>query len=168
MTPRPRQEVVVTVGGATGEADRGAPSINLIPKSGGNSFSGTVFASTAGEWSQGSHENVSFPTLYKQWEVSLAMGGPIIRDSLWFFGTLKSRGQHTAVPNVRANANMNSDAWEYVPNERRSPRHQLQEDRPGPVDEPGDASAQVQLLHRLAGRLRGQQPDVGRWLSRPG
>jgi Carboxypeptidase regulatory-like domain len=58
-------EVVVTVGGATGEADRGAPSINLIPKSGGNSFSGTVFGSTAGEWSQGSHENVSFPTLYK-------------------------------------------------------------------------------------------------------
>ena len=49
-------EVVVTVGGATGEADRGAPSINLVPKSGGNTFSGTVFGNTAGSWSQGSHE----------------------------------------------------------------------------------------------------------------
>jgi hypothetical protein len=108
-------EVVVTVGGATGEADRGAPSINLIPKSGGNNFSGTVFGSFAGEWSQGSHENVSFPTLYKQWDVSYAMGGPIVRDKLWFYGTLKSRAQRTAVPNVRGNANMNNSAWEYVP-----------------------------------------------------
>ena len=110
-------EVVVTVGGATGEADRGAPSINLIPKSGGNTFSGTVFGNYAGEWSQGSHENVSFPTLYKQWDVSYAMGGPIVRDRLWFYGTLKSRGQQTAVPNVRANANMNNSAWEYLPND---------------------------------------------------
>ena len=45
------------------------------------------------------------------------MGGPIMRDKLWFYGTLKSRGQHTAVPNLRANANMDSDAWEYVPND---------------------------------------------------
>jgi hypothetical protein len=113
------QEVVVTVGGATGEADRGAPSINLIPKSGGNTFSGTVFGNYAGSWSQGSHDNVSFenPELYKQWDASYAMGGPIMRDRLWFYGTLKSRGQHTAVPNVRANANMFSDAWEYAPND---------------------------------------------------
>ena len=110
-------EVVVTVGGATGEADRGAPSINLLPKSGGNTFSGTVFGNTAGSWSQGSHENVSFPKLYNQWDVSYAMGGPIVRDKLWFYGTLKSRAQHTAVPNVRANANMNNSAWEYIPND---------------------------------------------------
>jgi hypothetical protein len=113
------QEVVVTVGGATGEADRGAPSINLIPKSGGNTFSGTVFANYAGSWSQGSHDNVSFenPELYKQWDASYAMGGPIVRDRLWFYGTLKSRGQQTAISNVRANANMNTNAWEYAPND---------------------------------------------------
>jgi hypothetical protein len=108
-------EVVVTVGGATGEADRGAPSINLIPRSGGNNFSGQVFANSAGEWSQGSHENVSFPTLYKQWDMSVAGGGPIKRDKIWFYGTLKTRGQRTAVPNVFANANMSNDAWNYVP-----------------------------------------------------
>jgi hypothetical protein len=113
------QEVIVTVGGATGEADRGAPSINMVPKSGGNTFSGTVFANYAGSWSQGSHGNVSFedPELYKQWDTSLAMGGPIKRDKIWFYGTLKSRGQQTAVSNLRANANMNSDAWEYAPND---------------------------------------------------
>lgn len=106
----------MTVGGATGEADRGAPSINLLPKSGGNTFNGTVFANSAGKWSQGSHENVSFPTLYRQWDTSVAAGGPIVRDRLWYYGTLKSRGQRTAVPNVFANANMGTNAWEYAPN----------------------------------------------------
>ena len=113
------QEVVVTIGGATGEADRGAPSINLVPKAGGNTFNGTVFANYAGSWSQGSHSNVAIedPELFKQWDVSYAMGGPIMRDRLWFYGTVKSRGQHTAAPNLRANANVDSDAWEYVPND---------------------------------------------------
>jgi hypothetical protein len=112
-------EIVVTIGGATGEADRGAPSINLVPKSGGNTFSGTVFANYAGSWSQGSHNNVSFedPELYKQWDTSFALGGPILRDRLWFYGTVKSRGQQTAVPNVRANLNVDTDAWTYAPND---------------------------------------------------
>ncbi len=113
------QEIVVTIGGASGEADRGAPSINMVPKSGGNTFSGTLFGNYAGSWSQGSHSNtvIEDPELFKQWDMSYAMGGPIKRDRLWFYGTLKSRGQHTAAPSLRANANMDSDAWEYVSND---------------------------------------------------
>ena len=34
------QEIQVTIGGATGEADRGGPSLNLIPKSGGTTSAG--------------------------------------------------------------------------------------------------------------------------------
>jgi hypothetical protein len=119
------QEIVITVGGATGEADRGAPSINLVPRSGGNNFSGTVFGSFAGSWSQGSNLNDELvaqgftepPELFKQWDTSLAMGGPIMRDRLWFYGTLKTRGVQSAVPNARANANMGTDAWTYVRND---------------------------------------------------
>jgi hypothetical protein len=113
------QEIVVTVGGATGEADRGAPSINLIPKSGGNTFSGQFFGNYAGSWSQSTHSNVAIenPELYKQWDASYSMGGPIMRDKLWFYGTLKTRGQHTAVPGLRANLNMGTDAWDYAPND---------------------------------------------------
>src|SRR4030095_8876655 len=46
-------EIQVTVAGGLGETDRGGPAFNLIPKTGGNSFSGTAFLSTAGKWSQG-------------------------------------------------------------------------------------------------------------------
>ena len=47
------QEVQITVAGGLGETDRGGPQFNLVPKTGGNKFSGTVFGSYAGKWSQG-------------------------------------------------------------------------------------------------------------------
>src|SRR5688500_5500603 len=37
------QEVQVTVAGGMGEVDRGGPAFNIIPKSGGNEFSGSAF-----------------------------------------------------------------------------------------------------------------------------
>ena len=48
-------EVQITVAGGLGETDRGGPQFNLVPKTGGNTFSGTYFGSIAGEWSQGSN-----------------------------------------------------------------------------------------------------------------
>ncbi len=35
------QEVGITVGGGIGESDIGGPSMNIVPKSGGNAFTGT-------------------------------------------------------------------------------------------------------------------------------
>ena len=46
------QEVQVTVAGGLGEADRGGPAFNLVPKTGGNNFAGTYFGNIAGKWSQ--------------------------------------------------------------------------------------------------------------------
>lgn len=99
--------------------------MNLIPKSGGNSFNGTMFFSQAGDWSQGSNidkdlEALNFsepPVIHKQWDLSYAQGGPIKRDRLWFYGTVRTRGVHQAVPNLFANANQGiANAWNYVPN----------------------------------------------------
>src|SRR2546423_14325019 len=45
------QEVGVTVGGGIGESDIGGPSMNIIPKSGGNAFKGSAFINSAGTWS---------------------------------------------------------------------------------------------------------------------
>ena len=49
------QEVQLTVAGGLGEADRGGPQFNIVPKTGGNSFSGTYFGNLAGSWSQGNN-----------------------------------------------------------------------------------------------------------------
>jgi hypothetical protein len=77
------QEVQVTVAGGLGEADRGGPAFNLIPKTGGNKFSGTVFGNLAGEWSQGNNvddqlKSFGIPApgaIIRSWDASLAVGG---------------------------------------------------------------------------------------------
>src|SRR6186713_3331368 len=81
------QEVQLTVAGGLGEADRGGPQFNLIPKTGGNTFSGTYFGNIAGKWSQGDNvddelRSFGIPTanaIIKSWDTSAAIGGPIKR-----------------------------------------------------------------------------------------
>ena len=49
------QEISMTLSGGLGEAEIGGTQMNIVPKTGGNTFSGSFFLSTAGEWSQGSN-----------------------------------------------------------------------------------------------------------------
>ena len=51
------EEVAVRVGGGLGETDTGGPIMNIIPRSGGNTFAGTAFTSLAGDWSRGDNLN---------------------------------------------------------------------------------------------------------------
>ena len=117
------QEVQVTVAGGMGESDRGGPAFNIIPKTGGNEFSGTVFGSTAGKWSQGSNLDEELqavginepPGLIRNWDTNFAFGGPIRRDRLWFFNNLRTYGTHQDIPNLYANANaLDPTKWNYV------------------------------------------------------
>src|SRR5262245_14287208 len=116
-------EIQVTIAGGLGETDRGGPAFNMIPRTGGNNFSGTYFLSYAGEWAQASNlddELKSFginevPGLIKNWDTSFAMGGPIKRDRLWFFGNVRSFGSQSDVPGLYGNANAgNPNAFLYA------------------------------------------------------
>ena len=118
------QEIQVTVSGGLGEADRGGPQFNMIPRTGGNNFAGTFFLSDAGSWSQGSNlddELKSFgiatvPKLIKNWDTDFSIGGPIKRDRLWFFGDIRSYGQHNDIPGLYSNKNAgNAASWFYEP-----------------------------------------------------
>jgi Carboxypeptidase regulatory-like domain len=116
-------EIQVTIGGGLGEVDRGGPAFNLIPKTGGNTFSGTGFLSTAGSWSQGdnfddtlqSYGFTSIAKLVKNWDTNFALGGPIVKDRLWFFNNVRSYGNHQEVLNLYGNANAGDQSkWTYV------------------------------------------------------
>jgi hypothetical protein len=130
------QEVQITVAGGLGETDRGGPQFNIVPKTGGNTFSGTYFGSTAGEWSQGNNLDdqlrlfgiTELPAIIKNWDTSFALGGPIKRDRLWFFGVLRTFGNHNDVAGVYANANAgNPAAWTYAADS--SVKERLAEDK---------------------------------------
>ena len=117
------QEVQLTVAGGLGEADRGGPAFNLVPKTGGNTFAGTYFGNIAGKWSQGDNvddelRSFGIPTaaaLIRSWDTSFALGGPIKRDRIWFYGTARTFGAYTDIAGRFANANAgNPTRWDYV------------------------------------------------------
>src|SRR5688572_20014640 len=124
------QEVQVTVSGGLGEADTGGPAMNIIPREGGNRFAGTAFLSEAGKWSQGDNLtdelrsppiSITQPAgLVRNWDESFSLGGPIVRDRLWFYAMARDNGtmsnvlgnDQTTFPNLNAG---NRSSWVYAP-----------------------------------------------------
>jgi hypothetical protein len=122
-------EIQIAVSGGLGEADIGGPALNIIPRTGGNTFKGTVFSSHAGEWSQGSNLDdrlraagiTENPALIKSWDSSFSMGGPILHDRLWFFGTARTFGNHTDNAGLYGNLNVGDASkwtWARDPNSK--------------------------------------------------
>ena len=127
-------EVQVAISGGLGEADRGGPAFNIIPKTGGNTFSGTGFTSYAGEWGQSSNIddylrslNPPFgeqPALIKSYDANIAVGGPILRDRVWFFANSRAIGTYQEQQNLYANQNAGDpNAWTWVKAETPSVRN---------------------------------------------
>jgi hypothetical protein len=118
------EEVAIRVGGGLGETDTGGPIMNIVPRSGGNVFSGIGFTSLAGDWSRGNNLNDSLraigltqtPGIIHAHDSSVSFGGPIVRNRLWFFGQYRNLSSQTAVEGITANANMGlADRWHWMP-----------------------------------------------------
>ena len=116
-------EMQVLVSGAQGEAENGGPQVNLIPKAGGNEFTGTAFYSGAGSWSTGNNLDdklrsygLTAPAgVIASWDASVAGGGPIKRDKLWFFANLRDYSTLSPVPGLFANLNAGDPTkWLYA------------------------------------------------------
>jgi hypothetical protein len=117
------EEVSVRVGGGLGETDTGGPIMNLIPRSGGNTFAGSAFLSTAGDWSRGDNLNdelrgfglTETPGIIQAHDANFSFGGPIVRDRLWFYGQYRNLDTQTAVEGITANANAgNAARWDWM------------------------------------------------------
>jgi hypothetical protein len=63
-------------------------------------------------------------TIYKVWDYSGSIGGPIAKDRLWFFGTHRNYGSHTQILNRYANALAGDPTrWDYVEDRSISARN---------------------------------------------
>ena len=87
------QEVVVETGGTSAEAGTGRVQLNIIPKQGGNNWSGTFNSSWTGPSLQSDNLDDDLRVRGLDTGASVkrfrdnggAFGGPIVRDRLWFY-----------------------------------------------------------------------------------
>ena len=117
------QEITMTTSGGLGEAEVGGPALNIVPKTGGNSIKGGFYASGVTKGMIGSNytqdlkdRGLTTPgTNTKIWDFNLGVGGPIVRDRMWFFGTIRDEGSHRTVPGMFANLNAGDPTkWTYA------------------------------------------------------
>jgi hypothetical protein len=118
-------EVTVDTNAASAELATGGVRINFIPRDGGNTVSGTMFASFA-------HENflqsdnftdrlksrgLSAPgAIKKNWDLAPGFGGPIRRDRLWYYITARYNGAQNYAAGMYENKNAwDPTKWTYEP-----------------------------------------------------
>jgi Carboxypeptidase regulatory-like domain len=118
------QEVTFSEAGATGELETSGLIMNIVPKTGGNTTRGSVFASATGEALTASNltpalrdRGFAAPTpLTKVYDFSGTLGGPILRDRVWYFVNAHTGGSTRQSPNVYYNLNAgDTTKWLYAP-----------------------------------------------------
>jgi hypothetical protein len=124
-------EVVTTTSGGLGEAEVGGPTLSIVPKSGGNTVAGQIYLSGVSKGMVGSNYSDALRTaglsvpgkLLKQWDFTGGVGGPIVRDRIWYYGTARDEGQHRSIPGIFPNKNAGDPTkWEYEPDTTREAR----------------------------------------------
>jgi hypothetical protein len=117
------EEMQVLISGGLGESETGGPTVNIIPKSGGNDFRGSGFFSTSGDWAISNNVDDELrafgitqpPTLRTNWDASGSLGGPIARDRLWFFGNVRAWGNASVVTGIVGNQYAgDASRWDYA------------------------------------------------------
>jgi hypothetical protein len=123
------QEVTVQISGALGESETGGAAINIVPRTGGNRYAGNFFANyTRRAWF--SSNNSAYPTIISNYPIindhdtSIAFGGPIKRDRLWFFTVGDVWGKeafNSSNENIYDNKNAGIWGMNYQPDRSQPP-----------------------------------------------
>ncbi len=122
------QEVTMTTSGGLGESETAGLTMNIVPRQGGNSLTGLFFASGFSEGMQSDNftdelraRGATQPaSVYRVYDVNTAVGGPIVRDRIWYYMSARVQGSRQNILNVYYNQNAGDpNAWTYVPDLNR-------------------------------------------------
>ena len=102
------QEMAVSTSGSPAEVSAGGLRLNMIPKDGGNNLSGSMYVGfTDGGWQA---DNLTRPLkdlglesvqgVSNIHDVNPALGGPILQDKLWYFGSIRGISVDELWPNA--------------------------------------------------------------------
>src|SRR5205823_6424389 len=101
-------EVTVMTAGGLGEFETAGVQMNIVPKQGGNSLSGLIAGSGFSKGMQSNNYSGDLqargagapnPT-YHVYDFNIAVGGPILRDKLWFYMSVREQGSRRNILNV--------------------------------------------------------------------
>ena len=96
------REVVLSTNTVSADTQTGGVNLNVVPKDGGNTFSVYFNTSYTGKDLQQSNLTDTLrarglttgSSLKKVWDIGGGLGGPIMRDRLWFYTAHRSWGNH--------------------------------------------------------------------------
>jgi len=134
VNPLEAQEIVIDVGTmGSAEYELGGAQVNMISRSGGNRFSGSLFTAGTGHQLQSNNLTddlrakgvTSVNGVRRVWDYNVAVGGPILKDRLWFFTAERWWGTNTRVTNLFHDISTN---YLYVP-DPNSPVDPIENDR---------------------------------------
>jgi hypothetical protein len=122
------QEMAINYAGGTAEMETGGVQVNVIPREGGNTFSGTMFA--GGTWSalQGTNFTDDLRrrglstgnSIAKLWDYNPGGGGPIVKDKVWFYSAWRYNGEETYSGGfTNASAGV-ANRWDYAPSDQKA------------------------------------------------
>jgi hypothetical protein len=118
------EEVSITTSGGLGEADTAGVVVNVIPRDGGNTFSGMVFGTGATERMVSSNydqelrdRGLRAPNkVVNVFDVEGTYGGPVRKDKLWFFADARYNGNSNRIAGMFVNRNAGDPTkWAYDP-----------------------------------------------------
>jgi len=110
------QETVLSVAGITAETNADGVQINLVPKEGGNIFSGSAHGLYSGQGLQSDNLSaellerglLSVTSVNYVYDTGATLGGPIMRDKMWFFGSYRTWGNERGAAGKFYNATQGS------------------------------------------------------------
>jgi hypothetical protein len=151
------QEVAVDTGGISAENAEGGVMVNLIPRDGGNTYTGRFFANFANHDMQANNftqdlrnRGLGTPnTVNKVWEVNPGFGGPVKQDQVWFYWSARYAGSYNNVPMFFNKNAGDPTKWTYEPDLSRpaANRNAVRDYSSGRV------TWQVNPKHKVAGSV---------------
>ena len=109
------QEIAFTTSGGLGESETAGLVMNVVPRTGGNQIHGALFYSGTGESLQGDNGS-GVPPLNNVYDFNAAVGGPIIKDRIWYFVNGRTQAATRYIPGIFYNRNAgDATKWLYDP-----------------------------------------------------
>jgi hypothetical protein len=117
------QEVAVDFSSGTADQATGGVRINIIPREGGNQFTGSLFATGANSHFQGDNyteeleaRGLRTPNSVKMnYDVNPTIGGPLEHDQVWFYGAARWTKTQNYVGGMFHNVNEGvENVWTYT------------------------------------------------------